>query len=92
MDIHNVHIQRGQGRHGLFDSVGNVMELEIQKDLVSPRPDLPDNRGAFRIEQLHADLHKGLFLRKLIQKSQRLFPAVEIQRNDNVLTHDVLLL
>ena len=38
------------------------MQLQIQEDLVAPGPDLPDDGGAFGVKQLHADLHKGLFL------------------------------
>ena len=68
------------------------MEFEIQEDLVAPGPDLPDNGGPLRIEQLHADLHKGLFLCEAVHKCQCLFLAVKVQRNDNVFTHDVLLL
>ena len=56
--------------HGLFDGVGNVVELQIQKDLVSPRLDLPHDLRALGIEQLHADLHIGLarLVFKLVQK------------------------
>ena len=68
------------------------MQLQIQEDLVAPCPNLPDNGGAFGVKQLHADLHKGLFLGEAVQKCQCLFLAVKVQRDDNVLTHDVLLL
>ena len=68
------------------------MQLEIQEDLVAPCPDLPDDGGAFGVEQLHADLHKWLFLCEAVQKCQCFFLAVKVQRNDNVFTHDVLLL
>ena len=68
------------------------MQLQIQEDLVAPGPDLPDDGGAFGVEQFHADLHKGLFLCEAVQKCQCLFLAVKVQRNDNVFTHDVLLL
>ena len=92
VEVHDVHIQRRQCRHGPFHGVGNVMQLQIQEDLVAPGPDLPHDGGAFGVKQLHADLHKGLFLCEAVQKCQCLFLAVEVQRNDNVLTHDVLLL
>ena len=62
VEVHDVHIQRGQCRHGLFHGVGNVMQLQIQEDLVAPCPNLPDNGGPFGVKQLHADFHKGLFL------------------------------
>ena len=92
MDVHQVHIQRGQSGHSLFHGVGDIMQLQIQEDLVAPGPDLPDDGGAFGVEQFHADLHKGLFLCEAVQKCQCLFLAVKVQRNDNVFTHDVLLL
>ena len=38
------------------------MQLQIQEDLVASGPDLPHDGGAFSVKQLHADLHKGLFL------------------------------
>ena len=66
MDVHQVHIQRGQSGHSLFHGVGDIMQLQIQEDLVAPGPDLPDDGGAFGVEQLHADLHKGLFLREAV--------------------------
>ena len=62
VEVHDVHIQRRQCRHGPFHGVGNVMQLQIQEDLVAPGPDLPHDGGAFGVKQLHADLHKGLFL------------------------------
>ena len=92
VEVHDVHIQRGQCRHGLFHGVGNVMQLEIQKDFMSATANFPHDGGPFGVKQLHADLHKGLFLREAVQKSQCFFLAVKVQRNDNVLTHDVLLL
>ena len=49
-------------------------------------------RSTKNYAKIHADLHKGLFLCEAVQKCQCLFLAVKVQRNDNVLTHDVLLL
>ena len=49
--------------HGLFHGVGDVVQLQIQEDLVAPGLDLPDDGRAFGVEQLHADLHEGLFVR-----------------------------
>ena len=48
--------------------------------------------GTFGVEQLHADLHEGLFAGEAVEKSEGLLPAVKIQRDDDVLTHDVHLL
>ncbi len=52
----------------------------------------PDDGGTLGVKQLHAHLDEGLLLCEAVQKSQRFFPAVEVQCNDNVFTHDVLLL
>ena len=92
MEIDHVHVQRGQRRHGLFDRVGDIVQLQIQKDAVAPGTDLPYNGGSLGVEQLHADLHKGLLLREAVQKGQCLVFAVKVQCDDNVLTHDVRLL
>ena len=69
MEIHHVNIQPGEDVHGPLHGVGDVMELQIQENLVAPGLDVPDDLGAFGIEQLHANLHKGLLPgRELIQK------------------------
>ena len=68
------------------------MQLQIQKDFMSATANFPHDGGPFGVKQLHADLHKGLFLCEAVQKCQCLFLAVKVQRDDNVLTHDVLLL
>ena len=68
------------------------MQFEVEKDPVAARVDLAHDVRPFGIKQLHADLHKRLLVLKEVKKCERLFPAVKIQRNDNVLTHDVLLL
>ena len=92
MEVGHIHIQAGEDRHGLLHSVGDVVELQIQEDLVAPGLDLPDDGRALGVVELHADLHKGLLLGELIQERQCLFLAVEIQRDDDILTHDARLL
>ena len=92
VEVDDVHIQRRQGGHGLSHRVGDVVELQIQKDAVAPAADLPDDGGTLGVKQLHPHLDEGLFLCEAVQKSQRFLPAVEVQCNDNVFTHDVLLL
>ena len=59
---------------------------------MAPAADLPDDGGTLGVEQLHADLDEGLLLCEAVQKSQGFLPAVEVQCDDNVFTHDVLLL
>ena len=60
------------------------MQLQIQEDLVSALFDLPHNFRALGIVELHADLHKRLFLLELIQESVSLLCAGEVQSNDHV--------
>ena len=87
VEVHDVHIQRGQGGHGLFHGVGDVVELQVEENLMTASADIPHHLRPLGVEKLHTDLDKGLFAGKAIQKSQRLFLAVEIQCDDNVLTH-----
>ena len=92
VEVGHIHIQAGEDRHGLLHGVGDVVELQIQEDLVAAGLDLPDDGGALRVVELHADLHKGLLLGELVQKRQGLCLAVKIQRDDDVLTHGARLL
>ena len=92
VEVDDIHIQRRERGHRLFDRVRDVVQLEVEKDLVAARADLAHDVRPFGIKQLHADLHKRLLVLKTVEKRERLFPAVKIQRDDNVLTHDVLLL
>ena len=59
---------------------------------MAPGLDLADDGRTFGKKQLHADLDKGFFTREMIQKFQRTLAAGKIQRDDDVFTHDVLLL
>ena len=92
VEVDDIHIQRRERGHRLFHRVRDVVQLEVEKDPMAARVDLAHDVRPFGIKQLHADLHKRLLVLKEVEKCERLFPAVKIQRNDNVLTHDVLLL
>ena len=87
VEVDHIHIEGGEHGHGLFHGIGDVVQFEIEEDLVAAGLDLAHDRGAFGVEKLHADLHKGLFAGEAVKKREGLFLAVEIQRNDNVLTH-----
>ena len=89
MEVHHVHVQPGEDGHGLFDRVGDVVELQVQENLVAPGLDLPDDGGALGVVELHTDLHKGLFglPREAVQEGQGGLPAVKIQRDDHIFTH-----
>ena len=87
VEVDHIHIEGGEHGHGLFHGDGDVVQLEIEEDLVAAGFDLAHDRGALGVEELHADLHEGLFAGEAVEKRESLFPAVKIQRNDNVLTH-----
>ena len=92
VEVHHIHVQRGQDGHGLFDGVGDVVQLEIEKDLVASGLDLADDGRALGVEQLHADLHERLFAGEAVEKRERFLLAVKVQGDDDVFTHDVRLL
>ena len=87
VEVDHIHIEGGEHGHRFFHGVGNVVQLEIEEDLVAARLDLAHDGRAFGVEELHADLHKGLFAGEAVEKREGLFLAVKIQRDDNVLTH-----
>ena len=94
MEVHHVHVQVRQDGHGLFHGVGDVVELQVQENFVPPGLDLPDDGGALGVVELHADLHEGLarLPGEAVQETEGLLPALEVQCDDYVLTHCVLLL
>ena len=92
VEVGDVHIQIAQHRHGLLHGVGNVVELQVKKNLVPPGLDFPDDAGAFGIVQLHADLDEGLAPGELVKECESGFRGRKIAGYDNVLTHCVRLL
>ena len=91
VEVHQIHVQAGEHPHGLFHGIGDVVQLQIQKDPVAPGLEAPHDLRSLGIEELHADLHKGLFSRKAVQKSQGLVSACEVAGDDDVLSHGRLL-
>ena len=87
VEVDHIHIEGGEHGHRFFHGVGDVVQLEIEEDLVAARLDLAHDGRAFGVEELHADLHEGLFAGEAVEKREGLFLAVKIQRDDNVLTH-----
>ena len=87
VQVGHVYIQLRKHMHGLLHRVGDIVELQVQKDLMSPCLNFPNNVRAFRIVQLHADFHIRLPSVKLIQKGKGLLLVFKIQCNDNVLCH-----
>ena len=64
------------------------MQFEIQKDLMSSLPDLPDDLRSLRIKQFHSDLDKRLFPPEQLQKIQHLSSARKVAGNDHILTQN----
>ncbi len=60
MEVHHIHVQPGQTGHRAFHGIGDIVELQIQKNFVAPGFDRPNNRGTLGEVELHADFHKGL--------------------------------
>ena len=87
MEIDDVRAKISQDGHGLLHSVGYVVELQVQEDLMAPVFQLPHHVGAGGVEQLHADLDEGPLPAQLIQKRQGLFAAAEIAGDYHVLSH-----
>ena len=87
VEVDHVHIEGGEHGHRFFHGVGDIVQLEIEEDLMAARLDLAHDGRAFSVEELHADLHKGLFAGEAVKKCEGLFLAVKIQCDDNVLTH-----
>ena len=87
VEVDHVHIEGGEHGHRFFHGVGDIVQLEIEEDLMAARLDLAHDGRAFGVEELHANLHKGLFAGEAIKKCEGLFLAVKIQCDDNVLTH-----
>ena len=87
MEVGDIHIQIAQHCHGLFHGVGNIVELQIQKDLVTPGFDFPDDGRTLGIVQLHADLDKGLAAGEFVQKCEGGLSGRKITRNNDIFTH-----
>ena len=56
MDRHQIDAQASAGTDGLCGRVGDVVELEVQKDLLAEALDRLDDIGTLGREQLQADL------------------------------------
>ena len=87
MEIGDVHIQIPQNCHCLFHSVGNIVQLQIQENLMSSCFDFLHDSRTLRIVQLHTDFHKGLPTGELVQKREGLLRAGKITGYNYVLTH-----
>ena len=84
-----IDVQVRKNSHGLLDSVGDIVELQIQEDLMTTGLDLLDNAGAFCIIQLHADLQEGLAVTscELVQECKGCLRRGKITCYNYVLTH-----
>ena len=71
--------------------VGDVVQLEIQKDPVSAFLDAAYDLRTLGVEQLHADLDKGLLAAEAVEKGVGLFRAAEVAGDNHVFSHGRLL-
>ena len=71
MYVGHIHIKFGKNAHSLLHCVGDIMELEVKKDLMPAAFDLSYYIIAGGIIQFHADLYERLLLFKFIKKFQR---------------------
>ena len=81
-----------QSAHGLFDRVGNIMELKVQKNPVASGLYLSYYLRPLSVEKLHTYLDKGLSAAEPVKKLKGLLRACKIAGHYYILTHCVLLL
>ena len=68
MDVYHIYVQLGQLAHGAVDGVGDIVELQIEKDLVAAGFDLPHDGRAAAVKNFHTDLDERLFIREPVKK------------------------
>ena len=90
--IGHIHIQSAQHCHGFLYRIGNIVQFQIQKDLVSTLFQLPYNGRTLCVIQLHTDLHKRLFLCEFVQERKGCLCACKIASHDHIFTHFLPLL
>lgn len=91
VQVGHVHVQGGKHMHGLFHRVGDVMELQVQENPMSPGLDLPHDGRAFGVEQLHADFQKGfaLLVLKEVEEPEGVFRRLEVAGYDYIVLHNI---
>src|SRR5690606_27735264 len=83
-----IHPQPGDGIHRPGDGVGNVVQLQIEKDVATPLLQPLHPAGAGGVKELHAHLDEGFFLRlQPGQKGFRLLRRRRIQGDDHTSPH-----
>ena len=87
VQVGHMHAQPREVLHRLADGVGDVVQLEVEKDAVAALEDAADHIRACGVVQLHSDLHIRSTLPEFIKKRHRLFFAAEITSNDYIFTH-----
>ena len=89
VQIAHVDVQRGKHRHAAPYRVGDVVELEVEKDLVSAALDFAHDIRACGIKKLHAYLDERLpvFALKLVEEGNHFVRRRKIQCDYNVFAH-----
>ena len=93
VEIAHIHVQPGQHRHGFADGVRDIVQLKVKEDAVSAAFDFADDGGTFCVEQLHADLDKGLASAscKAVKEREYRSGTVEVTGYDYVFFHCFIL-
>ena len=91
MDVAHVHVEAREYGHRLAHRVGNVVELQVEEDAVSPALDLAHDLGTLGIEELHADLQEGfaLLVPEQVEEAEGVFCGLEVAGYDYVAFHIV---
>ena len=79
-----MHAQPREVLHRLADGVGDVVQLEVEKDAVAALEDAADHIRACGVVQLHSDLHIGLFAAEAVEERQRFLRGGKIAGDDDV--------
>jgi len=62
VDIDHIHTKPSDNLHSTADGIGNIVQLEVEKNVVSTPLYLLHEAVSFGIEKLHTDLYEGKVL------------------------------
>ena len=92
MDVAHVDIQSRQHGHRLTHRIGDIVQLQVEENPVSPAFDLPHDGRTFGVEKLHADLQKGFarLVAEKIEEAERIFCGLEVAGDDYITVHSCM--
>ena len=68
---------------GRVDGMGNIMKLQVKKDIMPAGNDFTDKILPFTVVHFHPNFYEKVFvLRKAVQKTDCVFPVRKIQCNN----------